>query len=617
MLREGAGGEGEQARVVADLRGSAIAVIESGKVVILNAPGLEVTAELGIPGDLDDHDVDFVGETGRVAVLSRTRGTSMLHIVDPAGPTKLGEVQLRVAVRLACTSGSYVLLTAGTSSFVVDVTAPDPVALPMPVRGEVTAAGRLGAHGFVLTVSGAIEEWDALTKAPARRLRLDRPLDPLFLGGNAVRIWLIPRGEPASIDIVMLTSRSTRRIELPEPVAAVDAHDHGDTIALIGARTRGVYIVDLTRASAVVKIDPRPVTDIAWLGRGHTLVIKPVGGPVELVKVAISAVPASSDEASQGEPPPVRGKDVPPGADPGEAPRRVVAGGSAPARWTREDIDERLAAWRDRYASDGAKPAPDGTKPALVEVEVAPRQVEVAPRQVERAPHDVRRMHPGGWRAELASWARAIKAGSHREPPAIGRGILDDMVERLRLSGTVGQAVAMLYGAYLGGAATITPIDLASALGWDWKEALGSGAVADSGLVRWRDGRITLHREAIAALDERPPLYGTIVPAATSTEVAVAIVAPAAVDPARLGAWAAPTVGALLVPNERAHASPRSFMCEARIRGVTPLVRWSELAAVLRVPPHPAAIVVEHATTAATLALPVVATWTGTTTELE
>ena len=602
MAPEGATVAAEQARLVADLRGSTVAVIEPGQVMILNAPSLEAAAELGIAGDLDDHDIEFVGETGRLAVLSRISGSSTLHVVDPAGPTKLGEVRFRVPARIACTAGEYVLVTAGTSTFVVDVTAAEPVALPLPVRGEVTAAGRIGPHRFVLTVSGVIEEWDALTRAPGRRLRLDRPLDPLFVGGNALRIWMVPRGEPEHIDLVMLTSRSTRRIELPEPVASIDAHDNGDTLALIGARTRSAYVVDLTRASSVVKIERGAMTDIAWLGRGHTLVLKPAGGALELVKVAVAVAPPPGDEVSPGESPPLRGRGVPPSDESEDAPPRVVEDERPPARWTREDIDERLAAWRDRYATDGAKPAP---------VEVA-----TAPRQVERAPHDARRMHPGGWRAELATWARAIKAGSHRDPPAIGRGILDDTVERLRLSGTVGHAIALLYGAYLGGAAIVTPIDLASALGWDWKEALGSGAVADSGLVRWRDGRIALHREAIAVLDERPPIFGAIVQAAASTESAVAIVVPAAIDPARIGAWAAPTVGALLVPNERAHTNPRGFVREARIRGVTPLVRWTELAAVLRVPPHPAAIVVEHATTAASLELPVVATWSGTTAEL-
>ena len=595
MAPEGAAVAAEQTRIVADLRGSAIAVIEPGQVVILSVPSLEPGAELGIAGDLADHDVEFVGETGRLAVLSRITGTSTLHVVEPAGPTKLGEVRFRVPARIASTAGEYVLVTAGSATFVVDVTAAEPVALPLPVRGEVTAAGRIGPHRFVLTVSGVIEEWDALTRAPGRRLRLDRPLDPLFVGGNALRIWMVPRGEPEHIDLVMLTSRSTRRIELPEPVASIDAHDHGDTLALIGARTRSAYVVDLTRASSVVKIERGAMTDVAWLGRGHTLVLKPAGGAIELVKVAVAVTPEPGDEGSPVESPPLRGRGVPLGDEPEDAPPRVVEDELPPARWTREDITERLAAWRDRYATDGAKTAP---------VEVA-----AAPRQVERAPHDVRRVHPGGWRAELASWARAIKAGSHRDPPAIDRGILDETVERLRLASTVGHALALLYGAYLAGAGTVTPIDLASVLGWDWKEALGTGAVADSGLVRWRDERISLYREAIAVLDERPPIHGVIVPAAVSTESAVAIVVPAAIDPVRIGAWAAPTIGALLVANERGQRSPRSFVREARIRGVMPLVRWTELAAVLRVPPQMGAVIVDTATTAASLDLPVAATW--------
>jgi hypothetical protein len=594
----------EKTRIVADLPGAAIAVVEPGQVVVLDSRTIEPTAELGIPGDVDDHDVAFVGETGRLVVLSRSAGTSTLHIVDPTGPTKLGEVVLRVAARIASTSGEYVLITTGSVTYAIDVTAATPSASPLPIRGDVSAAGRMGGHRFVLAVSGVFEEWDALTRSPHRRLRLDRPLDPLFVGGNLHRVWSVSKQEPQFIDLVMLATRSTRRIELPEPIAKVDAHANGYTLAVIGAQTRSIYIVDMTRASAIPRLERGAMTDIAWLGEGNTLVLKPVGEPIELLTVAVS--PELGEDAAPPAQPPVRGRRpaVPEMPEPDAQPR-VVEDELPPARWTREDISERLAAWRNRYATPEAKAAAK----ELLRDPVREVPAEIARPQVVRATHDPRRAHPGGWRAELATWARLVQAGSHRAAPPTDRGVVDQIAQRLGLSDLIRDALALIYGARLAGSAPVSALDLAGVLDWSWTEALGSGVLAESGLVRWRDGTLDLHREVVAVLDERPPLHGAIVPATASTDSTVAIVVPAAIDPAAIGAWAAPTIGALLVANERGQRHPRAFVREARVRGVMPLVRWTDLAAVLRVPPPMGAVIVDTATTAASLDLPVVATW--------
>jgi len=594
----------EKTRIVGDLRGFAIAVVEPGRVVILDSTSLEPTAELGIPGEVDNHDVAFVGETGRLAVLSRSPGTSTLHIVDPTGPTKLGEVVVRASARIASTAGEYVLITTGSVISAIDVTAAAPSAQPLPVRGDVSAAGRMGPHRFVLAVSGVFEEWDALTRSPHRRLRLDRPLDPLFVGGNLHRVWSVSKLEPQFIDLVMLSTRSTRRIEVPEPIAKVDAHANGYTLALIGARTRSAYVVDLTRASSVIRLDRGAMTDVAWLGPGHVLVLKPTGEPIELLTVAVSA--ELGEDAAPPATPPVRGRrPVVPEVPAPDAEPRVVEDELPPARWTREDIAERLAAWRGRFTTEEAREAAKET----LRDPIRDVPAEIARPPVARVIHDPRRSHPGGWRAELAAWARALQGGSLRDPPAIDRGILDQTTQRLGLSDPTRAALALLYGAYLGGSAPVSANDLAAALGWNWTEALGTGEVAESGFVRWRDGKIDLYREVIAVLDERLPLHGTIVPATVSTDSAVAIVVPAAIDPVQIGAWAAPTIGALLVANARGQRHPRAFVREARVRGVMPLVRWTDLAGVLRVPPQMGAVIVDTATTAASLDLPVAATW--------
>lgn len=89
------------------------------------------------------------------------------------------------------------------------------------MRNPVIVAGRLGPGRFLVASGGALEEWDGETRAPVRRLRVDRPVHPEHLGGNAERIWIVSRNACNLVEVVSLANRSTRRIELPEPVARV------------------------------------------------------------------------------------------------------------------------------------------------------------------------------------------------------------------------------------------------------------------------------------------------------------------------------------------------------------------------------------------------------------
>ena len=642
---------GERMRLVASLRGNAITLAQPGFVLVLELPNLEPIAELGIPGDLDDHDLGYNDDGGRLAVLSRGSKTSTLHVVDPTGPTKLGEVELRGSARMVVMAGSHALVHANNGMFVVDISADKLTATALPVRGNFTVAGRLGPDRFVLAIGGALEEWDANKRAPGRRLRLDQALDPLYVGGNALQIWMVPKKHPEMIDVISLAARSTRRIELPEPVAHIAPHPNGYLLAAIGAISRNAFVVDMSRAKTVARVDGGAMTDVAWIGRNATLVIKPVGAAMELVTIAPGDAPIDSTARDEelSTPEDVDVRPPPPVTEP------------PPTQWTRDDIAARLAAWREKHTgkaewpeealaslakttaqpTDKARNAPqemistsriampDATAdwrgetgsgswaiptndPEMIEV---PRNEAIKPVATLRADEDTvdevagwrtaSRDDVGGWRAELARWAQSTSA--HRTRPAADG--LDAIATRLGLTDKTRHALALLYGAYLGGA-RITRLDLANALEWDWKEALGGAALAATDLVRWRDSDIRLRRELLAALDDRPPLHGSIAPAMAAAAMgAVAIVAPAEIDPARVGAWAAPSVGALLVPDERGRRNGRAFVREARIRGLTPLVRWADFADVLRVPPQPGAVVVEHPTTAASLQLPVVATW--------
>lgn len=602
-----AGEEDAAYRLIASPSGTQVGVVEPGRVTILTVPDFTPAAEVGIDGGMENHDVGFAGE--RLVVLSRAGVISTLHVVDPTGPTKLGEIPYRVFTRIAAIAGDLVLTTGGGATIIVDCGKVG--ASTLPLRGAITAAGNLGPDRFVIAAAGVIEEWDGYKRAPGRRIRLDRPMDLLYVGGNAQRIWMINRDEPTFIDVVTLASSSTRRYELPEAPRRIAVHERGDLLAGIGQDSSLPFVIDLTRPQPVVRLENGPVIDLVWLGRARTLVFQPLAGPLEMM-----TLPASSDAPDEDE-----------DEQEASAPKSAVAvATSAPTssdeqpvtQWTREDISARLAAWRDRHHAGVVR---DDTGPILAEPEIAKSLATSAAAtvatsllahgslssQVAKGPNLRDRVHPGSWRGEVGAWARTILARSHRDAPTMDCGILDELVVRLDL-GDIHHAIMLLYGAHLI-ATPVAAYDLATVTGWKWDEALGHSTLAASGVVRWRGEHVSLVKEALALLDERPPLTGSIIVAPLATETTVAIVAPADIDAARVGAFAAPSIGALLVPNARGERKPARFLLEAQLRGLAPLVPWSRLGDVLRVPPPRSAIVVDDAAIAANLDLLVVATW--------
>src|SRR5262249_11995911 len=141
--------------------------------------------------------------------------------------------------------------------------------------------------------------------------------------------------------------------------------------------------------------------DVAWLGRGFTLVVLPKHGAIGLV-----SVPGDPDSKPEPEPEPEK-PAAPPRAD------------SPPATWTREDISTRLAAWRERVTSKAPASASEASITPL-------------PERITRIEGNAD-VHPGGWRGELAAWARAACALSYREIPRLDCGVLDDIAARLEL----------------------------------------------------------------------------------------------------------------------------------------------------------------------------------------
>jgi hypothetical protein len=602
MEDENVDGSDRRIRLVGSPEGGQIGVYEPGRVFVLMIPDLTPIAEIGTEGDLDDNDIAFVGK--RLIVLSRSVDQTRLHIVDPTGPTKVGEVSFRMPMRIAAVAGDHALAMGGGHTAIIDLTKTEPVATTLPVRGSVSAAGPMGRSGFVLASGDVLEEWDAVTRKPLRRLRLGRPLEPAFVGGHADRVWMISRQAPRHVEIITLTKRSSHTIELVAEPHHIAANAQGDLLAMICGGARSTYVVDVARRVPPLRIDRGPMGGIAWSGT-HTLVLQPLGQPLELL-----SIPRPVEQVLG-----THEVEAPAPAQPIERTRQRASTAEAelsPTRWSREEISQRLAAWRERVSSH-AVPSSEPSDTALSSPAPAtsPR-VPSGPSRALPQHGALQPPHPGGWRSEIASWARAICARSYRTAPALDREVLDELIARLEFDDELRDAVALLYGFYLNGLAGVAPIDLAAVINWNWDEAIGDGQIARSGIVHWRGGRVALVPEAIAALDGRPPCTGTIMGLDGIGGTAGAIVAPRDVDVLQLGAWAAPVVGALLVPNQRGERVPHRFMLEAKIRGLVPLVPWLRFQNALKVPPRTAAVLVEHPAAAAGLDLPVVATWSAT-----
>ena len=240
---------------------------------------------------------------------------------------------------------------------------------------------------------------------------------------------------------------------------------------------------------------------------------------------------------------------------------------------------ERLAAWKQKVAARPEPvPSPDDDDAVI-------------------ATHE--------WRDALVRWARRVLAGGQADPPLLAAGPLHDVGIRLGMLGDDAMMLWLIYAARLCGHDGVAPADLVEVCPRRWDDALGNSELAGSGAFRWRRSRVELMPEIVAALDERPPLYGTAVASPIGLARTVAVHAPGA-DLDALGAQAAPRLGALLVPTARGLAHPARFLLEARARGIAPMIPWRRFEPRTDLLRDRAVIVVDDPATAAELSLPLI-----------
>ncbi|MEO8702470.1 MAG: hypothetical protein ABI867_20670 [Kofleriaceae bacterium] len=541
--------------------GAFAAIVEPGRVVVVDLPSGTPHAEVGLDASAVASDVGWLGS--RLLVLARHAGHSRAHLIDVRGeaPRSIAEIRLETAMRLVATIGNHALIVGGTGSAVL--TALEAALQPYQFMSRVqpTAAGAAGTQ-FVVAVPGVLEEWDPASRMPKRRLRLPRPATITAVGGSDRVVWMTTQADPTRIDVLPLVNRGQpKHHELAEPITAVYGHPRSDLIACLGAHA--LYIVDLdgrtrTRTITADGIDQieaaalvtgrmtgvivaqaeRPIATISFDGR------EPEPEPLPPKRAPRREVDPEPPKPSSlveepYEPLPDEPPSLPPAHEDAELlppPPPVAPAPRVPWAAGPHNLSDRFSALRDR----GPKPRSD-----------APAS-------------------KSSWRDDLAQWARTISAGAHdKAPPACPP--VDVLATRLELS-SITPALVLLYGLHLVGVHGGAPVDVARVLGRSWDEALGRGKLAAYGLATYEGSRVILVEPILRALDELPPVTGTLV----GTPGASALLGPCAVIGGRASRLAiaqrhaARVGGAILVADPT--ANPVEAVIEARVYGAVALL---------------------------------------------
>lgn len=557
-------------RVLVSPDGSLIAKVAGERIEIVSGATLAVEAEIGIDASASGHDVALAGDPLRLIVIARYEGSVGVHVIDPRGPTAVGELSIKSPMRLMGAAGDHVWLAGPSGSVIVDVVRKELAMWPLALRTPVAAAGPFTNGRFVVSTGGVIEEWDPETRQPVRRFRLGRQTAARHVGGGARQVWLVPVNEPDHVEVVPLVNHGQpTRIDLPEPVARCAADPTHETLIVVGATTRTVYAVDLSGRVPVMSLEGLTGFDAAWLGTTGAVVVAAVGLGLEVIPVVGRTRPGLSGDRDGPRPP--------------MAPTMVAVPLADAAAALAGNVAERLSQWRERMRASAPREAPAAS-------------AWVGPSE-----------QPATWRDHLAAWTRSMLSGTRGDAPVITEGPLVEVATRFGLDAELSQALWLLYGAHLCGHDGVAAVDLAGVVRRRWDEALGRGALAAMGLARWRDSRARLTRAVADAIDELPPRLGTIVVSeAAATDGVRAVVAADASDLDAIAQWAAPRLGPVFVANARGLARPERFLLEARARGATPVLTWPRADTIL---PPAALLVVGDEATARAVPAPVIGRW--------
>lgn len=603
----------DRPRVAISGDGTLAAIIESTRVVVVELPGGGPFAEVGIDPEAEACDVAWVGGPPRMFVLSRYATHSKAHLIDPHGPRMISEIRLESPMKLFAAVGAHALAIGVVGPAVMTATDTHLTPYQFPARAIPITAGAAGAN-FVVALAGSIEEWDPASRMPKRRLRLPRPAVITAVGGSDRVVWMMTQGEPSRIEVMPLVNRGQPKShDLPEPIAHVAGHPRSDLLVCIGAESGKLYVVDLDGRQRLRTLGTGVIdrADAAGLvvGRMVGVLAAQAHKPIAIIALdpretegdtQVTQAPHGLRSAPEPESPSSRStlfdddepapSVVPPAPKavtepawfrphiPPAAARPAAPPPPPPSSSPLQNLSERFGMWRDKLLQPQASAQPQ------------PRAEPVA-------------AQPGTtWRDEMVTWARAVASGSSERSPPTALA-LDVIAARFDLAATLVPALALLYGAHLGGVHGAAPVDVARVLGRRWDEALGTGQLALRGLVRHLDSRVILAPVIQRMLDELPVATGTLV--GVSGEIALlgpCVVVAQGIPLAVLAGRYLATVGSAILAAAE-DTEPADLFVEARARGAVPMLRIG-LGELVQVGTDPAVLVVADDAIADQLGIP-------------
>jgi hypothetical protein len=565
----------ERPRLAVAIDGTLAAIHEPARITIVELPGIAPFAEIGIDANAVASDVAWIGMPPRLLVVSRYAAHSVVHLLDPSGPRTIAEIRLESPMTLFGTTGNHALVVGALGAAVLTASESHLTPYQFPARAVPVAAGAAGGQ-FVVALPSAIEEWDPAARMPKRRLKLPRPSVITALGGTERVVWMTTQHDRKRVDVVPLVNRGQPKThDVPEAIAEVTAHARVDLLACVGGDTGRLYVVDLDGRAGMRVVGPPGIDRVESaalvVGRMLGVLAAQANRPVALVSLdgreQSEAVPVAPAPAKAPEPPSVRSTLTDDDDDEPEEP--------APPPPEEPPAKPSLFRPTALASSPVAKPVPPpaaaASKPALSTTERLSAWRERMHDVPASGGHVSSDRRPT-WRDRAGSWYRAVAAGSAvREAPvstAIGQ-----LVVRLDLPPELQPALVLLYGAHLAGGGA-APLDIARVLDRNWAEALGRGLLAGRGIAIHRDSRVHLAPAILRALDELPPVTGTLVgePGTVSLLGPCAVVAPADISLTELAERYLGQVGSAILAGHE-HVATSEIVLEARAHGAVPMVR--------------------------------------------
>ena len=462
-----------------------IAVTPDGQFVALRR-GTEVVllAEgVGPPvGMLDlepDSDLAAVGPpSALVAVLRGAEPRVMLY--QPPYLDAAARHDLEAPMRLVAVTGPRVILTSLDAKQVLIVRAAGRglSTAALDPSSTVEFAVGLERNQILLGLLRKLEVWDAVSGRPLLRLQLQLPPPPRSVGAAQGHLWVT---RPGSDEVLVFRLSDGRpfRHHVGAPVLEVICHPASPLIVLVTVRglvrlhcfAHSLHVVEAPWVSGTPLAQLVAGDDIALLGLAD--------GATEPWRVALAGTGA-----------PLVASETDEAAEPAQAPLANAA--------------EKLRAMRAR-SGESTPSTPIASEPAPV-TRAAPIYDDAPARTRDKA-----------WRQPLAAYALELTRGLDSETPVVAVDTeLGDLAHRLQLSAGARRALIALYGLHLVGDPAISISRLGQALG-DWTEGLGQGDLAALGMLRRKNGKVSLRASVTDLLDHVPPRTIRVVGGGTSS----------------------------------------------------------------------------------------------------